>query len=295
MKGDEGLLPPLPAEPVSVVSTSDIGSVDSITPDPEELFPVLASNESFVDYHLDSPNLVDHQYFVKAQASPPMPKPSRLKSLKHNIRKLSLSTKTKDTKGDDASVSVTSIPVTSIPKSSKAASLASADSGHSKASSARGPQTPSVEQSVSSPRHSPHSSTSSMSNILRTRACSVATPLTPPLTSPVITLSENLSQSKKSMSSIEQSYFDQREANSVADLATADELLEFSAFLTMQKQSMTTAFAATKAKMTQSGWCTESDLDNIQLQEDSSLCQIDSKLIQIEHRLNREFGISSMA
>ncbi|ODV77444.1 uncharacterized protein CANTADRAFT_91895 [Suhomyces tanzawaensis NRRL Y-17324] len=154
------------------------------------------------------------------------------------------------------------------------------------------------------------------------------TPLTPPLNSPIITLSENLSSSKKALSSMEQSYFDtinSRYANSMAqkelepatsagssrtvstgsvaardrvssisELHSAEELIKYSVFLKQQKNSIHEAFEVTKQHLTESGWCSAHDMNNLQLQQDSQLSQLDTKLLQIEQRLNEDFGMSLM-
>ncbi|CAN3375507.1 hypothetical protein DIURU_003649 [Diutina rugosa] len=302
MNGDEELLPPLPANRNSVVSSETASLAKPPTPSDDDLFPVVVE-ESFAEYHLDSPSLVDHQYFVPKEIAQPMPKPSRLKSLKQGIRKLSLTPTKRNDSGSKSPSHESSPPpgaaasVTSVCSDDQAGAVATAATSVAPStSSARASRSASLSSSrhsiPRSPKHSPHSSTSSLSNVLRTRAASVATPLTPPLTSPVITLSDNLSSSKLNVSSIEQSYFTQRRARSVADLTTVEELMEYTAYLSGQRRQITDAYDATHQRLSSSGWCTSNDLDNLQIQHESSLCQIDTKLIQIEERLNREFGVS---
>lgn len=43
-----------------------------------------------------------------------------------------------------------------------------------------------------------------------------------------------------------------------------------------------------------SGWCSQYDLHNLQLQQDSSRCQIDTLILRIEERLNRDFDYSML-
>ena len=79
---------------------------------------------------------------------------------------------------------------------------------------------------------------------------------------------------------------------SISELSSAQDLISYASFLDKQKKSITDAFELTRLHLIQSGWCSDHDLNNLQLQQDSSLSQLDTKLIQIEERLNREFGVS---
>lgn len=138
--------------------------------------------------------------------------------------------------------------------------------------------------------------------------------LTPPIPSPVITLSENLSHSKKTLSDTEQSFFDnlqtsaagsevnlthsgsrddqvREKIDSIDKLSTSDELIEYSIFLHEHKKLIEDAFDATKDRLSHSGWCSSNDLENLALQRDSSLSQIDTKLLKIEERLNLRFNL----
>lgn len=148
--------------------------------------------------------------------------------------------------------------------------------------------------------HSASSSTSTNSSfsskIERARALSqgttVFTPVTPPAASPVITIGEDLSNGKKTLLKIEQTYFDSNQVNSVDELIRVEDLLSYLQFLIQQRTIVDDVFQKTKEKLQASGWCSEHDLNNLQLQQDTSRCQIDTSLLKIEERLNREFSCS---
>lgn len=159
----------------------------------------------------------------------------------------------------------------------------------------------------------------------RTPSNPLLTPLTPPLTSPVITLLENLSSTKKTLSEIENAYFEtlnsqllngvnERNAllslessegsaqlmhhhgrgrvSSITEMSSSADLINYSTFLLQQKKSFTEAFELAKLHLMQSGWCSEHDLNNLLLQQDTQVAQIDTKLLQIEEKLNRDYGVS---
>lgn len=146
---------------------------------------------------------------------------------------------------------------------------------------------------------------------------------TPPLPLPIITLLENLSTLRKNLVSIEQNFFDSLAAgsntpslassmhlqqplatspnaklppvfDSISKLNTSDELIEYSIYLTEHKKSVETAYEVTKHRLSTSGWCSTHDLDNLTLQRESSLSQIDTKLLQIEEKLNSDFHLSML-
>ncbi|KAK6205538.1 uncharacterized protein RJT21DRAFT_16607 [Scheffersomyces amazonensis] len=260
----------------------------------------------------------------------------RLKSLKNGIRKLSLSSSNNNNSSN-------SLPPPSVPH------VLSVVSNKGNSPAIRPLVTPLQDEFAAplapnhhSNQHS-HSSTSSSSNSSvtsglnptkgkRSRTLSnsaMLTPVTPPLSSPIITISENLSGTKQTLSNIEQNYFDvlnskftstvfsgsQREnhakiaqqldnevsfesedrrgrVNSISELTQADELINFANYINKQKQSMSDAFDLTRKHLMESGWCSDHDLNNLQLQQDSSMSQLDTKLLQVEEKLNREFSIS---
>lgn len=143
------------------------------------------------------------------------------------------------------------------------------------------------------------------------------------LPSPVIMILENLNSSKKNLSELEQSFFSQIQSvgeltnssvvnghrqsrsqsrlgqdevvkSNIAKLTTPDELIEYSLYLNEHKKSIEGAYDITKEKLHNSGWCTSHDLETLNLQKDSSLSQIDTKLLQIEEKLNSEFSLSML-
>lgn len=154
------------------------------------------------------------------------------------------------------------------------------------------------------PLHSVSSSTSADSSFSskfeRARASSqgttIFTPVTPPITtSPVITIGDDLDCTKRTLSKIEQSYFDSltsQTVNSIEELITVEDLLNYLQFLIQQRTALDDVFQKTKERLQASGWCSNHDLNNLQLQQDSSRCQIDTSLLKIEERLNREFSCS---
>lgn len=123
---------------------------------------------------------------------------------------------------------------------------------------------------------------------------------TPPLPLPIITLSENLSTTKEAMVDIEQNFFDNLGSSSAGgmknlhQLTTSDELIEYSLYLNEHKRSVVGAYDATRQRLISSGWCSNHDLENLSLQRDSSVSQIDTKLLQIEEKLNLEFQLSML-
>lgn len=145
-----------------------------------------------------------------------------------------------------------------------------------------------------------------------------ATPTTPPVLSPIITLLENLELSKKSLVAADQSFFHtlhlrqdsdssilhrdvtalaalkRPRISSIDEMTRPAELLDYCNYLVDQKRSIIDAFKATRARLAESGWCLDHDLNNLQLQQDLSLCQIDTKLFQAEEKLNSEFQLLAL-
>lgn len=79
---------------------------------------------------------------------------------------------------------------------------------------------------------------------------------------------------------------------SISELTTLDELLDYSSFLHQQRDTVVHAFEVAHKRLQESGWCSTHDLQNLQLQQDTSLCQIDTKLLQVEEKLNADFDTS---
>lgn len=120
---------------------------------------------------------------------------------------------------------------------------------------------------------------------------------TPPLPLPIITLSENLTSTKETMVDVEQNFFENIGSGATSDsdnlgkLTTSEELMEYSAYLNEHKKTVVRAYDATHERLNSSGWVSNHDLENLSLQRDSSLSQIDTKLLQIEAKLNLEFQL----
>lgn len=316
------------------------------------LFPSISSTTT--SSH-QSPNVTDTSVPTQATVLPPTNTSplKRLKSLKNGIRKLSFSTS-----------SASSVPPTSTPSSTSLNKLvrptlnpiqtqtkfqdpATATINRHRHNSSRSSTASSSSSSSGTSSFVNTASTSLFVNqappvivLNKTRKSrtisncgSVITPLTPPLSSPVITLSENLGSSKRTLSSIEQNYFDtlnskfssamvldeselpnqfaasvsgtsspstssstpataRTRVSSISELNSASELLNYSTFLQQQKKSIVDAFELTRRHLIQSGWCSERDLNNLQLQQDSQTSQIDTKLLQIEEKLNKDHKLS---
>ncbi|CAK7892626.1 hypothetical protein CAAN1_01S10924 [[Candida] anglica] len=275
----------------------------------------ILSNSCLSSYELSSPGLnMDSNTFQNfpstsantpaKDASQPSTSPlKRLKSLKNGIRKLSLSSK---------SAPVSNLPTPTLP----IRPVLSPIQTFSKRSSQDSSDSILTDNNFmnSSDRQSFPSLT--MSKRARALSSSALTPLTPSYSSPVITLSENLQNSKRSLLNIEHSYFDSLQTSknnqnnnlsnniegeyyksndrnrSITELSKPSELLDYLMFLKDQKKSVTDAFELTRQRLKDSGWCSEHDLNNLQLQQDSSLCQLETKLLQIKERLDSEFNMS---
>ncbi|CAH2354059.1 hypothetical protein CLIB1423_14S01112 [[Candida] railenensis] len=269
----------------------------------------------------------------------------RLKSLKNGIRKLSLSSLnsnssvSKSAPATNSSTPITSqrpilSPIqTSIANSEKSlsqdSSSTNSDSYESSSNTDNNPSSTTNSHSLSIMTNSSYPL--SISKRSRAFSGSALTPITPPYSSPVITLSDNLQNSKKSLLNIEHSYFDALNVSksqnhtlnnihgaqsnssnsssarfdydddlhssnspihSVSELSKPSELIDYFMFLKEQKKTVIDAFEVTTRKLKESGWCSEHDLNNLQLQQDSSLCQLDTKLLQIKERLDTEFNMS---
>ncbi|KAG7663572.1 uncharacterized protein J8A68_002821 [[Candida] subhashii] len=213
----------------------------------------------------------------------------KLRSLKNGIRKLSLSTHS-----NNNSITSSTTPSTTPTSATPATSRLSSVNIPNLAPSTPVENTGKHSHSSSTSSNSSFSQSSSKNN--RIRGLSHSTTATPPLASPVITISENLSNSKRTLNNIEQNYFDslnqKYEIHSIEELTNIDDLLNYSNFLNQQKSSLDDVFKLAKQRLVDSGWCSEHDLNNLQLQHDSSRCQIDTLLLKIEEKLNREYSIS---
>ncbi|KAK6459188.1 uncharacterized protein RJT20DRAFT_124372 [Scheffersomyces xylosifermentans] len=289
----------------------------------------------------NSSSFVDGDKVASPSNSSPL---KRLKSIKNGIRKLSMSS-SKDTTNSNTSSTSSTPTLKSQSQQPNRPVLNPLQIDTWRANDITSAPAPHFSQHTP---HSSHSSTSSSSSFAsstfnssvpsvtsgthkksrsRTISNALLTPVTPTFTSPIITISENLSSTKKTLSNIEQNYIDSLNTKysnsvsissrsssnasdqmveesdgeqfsgrgrieSISELSNAEDLVSYASFLEKQKQSITDAFELTRKHLTESGWCSDHDLNNLQLQQDSSLCQLDTKLIQIEERLNRQFGVS---
>lgn len=136
-----------------------------------------------------------------------------------------------------------------------------------------------------------------------------------PLPLPIITLSDNLPSSSENLSSVDQSFFgtfsrsplstntfsgestlhsNEDMGGTLSRLNTPEDLIDYLIYLSEHKKSVEDAFAAAKDRLLSSGWCSRHDIENLNLQRDVSLSQIDTKLLQIEEKLNSEFQVSML-
>lgn len=124
-------------------------------------------------------------------------------------------------------------------------------------------------------------------------------PLTTPSSSPIVSLSENLSTSTKNISELEQGFFasvsGSDKITSLEDMHKVDDLVKFLTFLNQLKVQTVDAFEVTRDRLVKFGWCSSYDLHNLEFQKDSSLLQIDTKLLQVEKRLNDDFNTSILS
>lgn len=136
-----------------------------------------------------------------------------------------------------------------------------------------------------------------------------------PLPLPIITLSDNLPSSSENLSSVDQSFFgtfsrsplstntfsgesalhsSEDIGGALSKLKTPEDLIDYLIYLSEHKKSVEDAFAVAKDRLLSSGWCSRHDFENLNLQRDVSLSQIDTKLLQIEEKLNSEFQVSML-
>lgn len=127
----------------------------------------------------------------------------------------------------------------------------------------------------------------------------MTTPISSPVGSPIITLSENLSSSSKNIVELERNFFrslntgdSNTEVSSMADLTKLDDLINYLNFLNLLKVQVIDAFELTKERLVKFGWCSDDDLNNLQFQKDSSLLQIDTRILQVEKKLNKQYNTS---
>ncbi|KAM9927893.1 hypothetical protein OXX80_010182 [Metschnikowia pulcherrima] len=313
--------------PESYALDSSALSIDT----PPIAFPSVESQSSSLSLQ-NAPSLGPAP--VQASNTSPL---RRLKSLKNGIRKLSFSrmgsftsmpspqdsaqgrpqyspTSTESCPNDTSSSSSGCDSVKSTFSSSAVPSSAYTSHGHSHAFS-------STASTPQGPTHTHTSSSGSAGSATKSRrrtislSNSASTP-TPSLPSPIVTLSEDLSSTKKNLDSIEQNFFenwttpapdsmsqasasqvttddaDIDQSDKLAILNTPDDLVEYSNYLSQHKKSVELAYDVSRNRLINSGWCSGHDIENLNLQRDSSLSQIDSKLLQIEEKLNSEFNIS---
>lgn len=237
----------------------------------------------------------------------------RLKSLKNGIRKLSLLKMSSLLSVSSPVVAETPVapprptltPTYTDPSQDVSLLSSTGDSLRSSTFSSLAGVGQLAPASGSTPQAPAHIHTASLGLLAKARRrtlsgshCTLAA-TTPPLPLPIITLSENLNTTKETMVDIEQNFFENigtvggaaSDKDNLDKLTTSDELIEYSLYLNEHKKLVVGAYDATRERLISSGWCSNHDLENLSLQRDSSLSQIDTKLLQIEEKLNLEYQL----
>lgn len=289
--------------PVSTIDSQISGAASRPTSRSDSLGSEFVPETAFTSYPLDPPSDMVQPFPTESSITPtaaPVANSSplkRLKSIRKSIRKLSFSS---------TGSSANSPNLASKPRAAPLLVDTSATDNNDLGLS--------TCESMNSMGHT----LSSISAFKDHR--NVETPSTPPFSSPVVTVSDNLQASKKAISSAEQSYFDtvsvsrthstsvalsvlsgivstgepssHQRIKSISELTSVGELLDYSSFLHQQRESVVHAFEVTRKRLLESGWCSSHDLQNLQLQQDTSLSQLDTKLLQVEEKLNAEYDVS---
>lgn len=296
----------------TIITPSTAGSVH----DDYFSFPMDAKDldfESFKKnpkYELDSPNLKIDPIFVDMglveQSRLTLPSPTntsplkKLKSLRNGIRKLSLSRTNSISNGSASAATPSTGGLHSIPTVATTLSNDTPSTNEPSVSrKSHSPKRESIEQDLLSCLSTVDSLTLSERPFRASiTSTNLASPTTPPVNaSPVITISENLTSSKKNVSNIEQNFFDNLsnglcKISSVSELNGVQELVEYLSFLNELRSLVNEAYKATKDRLIKCGWCSKDDLNNLQFQLDASLLQIDSKILKVEQILNELYNMS---
>lgn len=298
---NEILLPPLPNDetgtvPSSIMSDHKASVATSISNDSclsleiettckDSLFSEFVQNPT---YELNSPSLKIDPLFANLalNEAPQMADQSattsnntsplrRLKNFKKGIRKLSLSKMSAPSMNDLVSNAPTSVRPGVSPLI--------------------------TEETIDSFLSA--STIESLHSAAKARKSSLITPMTTPISSPVgspiITLSENLSSSSKNINDLERNFFRNLNTNgatpevsTMEDLTKLEDLIKYLNFLNQLKIQVIDAFELTKERLIKFGWCSDDDLNNLQFQKDSSLLQIDTRILQLEKKLNKQYNTS---
>lgn len=269
------------------------------------------SNNSFSTYELDSPSINLDPFFSsmsnnnssrdlsrdnKDKETSPL---KRLKSLKKSIRKLSLSKSNSASNVNINGLNGSSTNITGINPTYSAST--------SNITSSLGPALNPITTSILSskmdrPQLSPlqnHFKTLSLDSngSVTTGESKVKcmTPTTPPYLSPIITLTDNGNVTKESLQKIEQNYFstfmktqtqeDVPQEKELVDIQDQTTLMNYYNYLINERSLITETYNLTKSRLVKSGWCSTDDLNNLSIQKNNQLCQIDSKLKEINMKL----------
>lgn len=275
---NEILLPPLPDEndlkelhDFSSNSDDDnlFGNDDMSMPeakDDDHQFFYQNFQSSLSTYELDSPSINldnNHVFPTISNSTTSSTKETsplrRLKSLKKTIRKLSLSKSAAEpiTSSSTINTGLTSTPVTLISDR---------------------PQVSPLQNHFKTMSQDSNGSFTTFDTKLKCH-----TPTTPPISSPIITLSDNQQNTEYFIQKLEQGYFDSVEGSS----DDAENLSNYYNYLINEKSVINDTYNLTKNRLVKSGWCSDDDLNNLTCQMKSQLQKIDVRLNEISMKLSK--------
>lgn len=141
---------------------------------------------------------------------------------------------------------------------------------------------------------------------------------TPPLPSPIVTVTDDLLLTMQNLAAADQRFFGSwpggdglapplalqshelvlvrptpADIDAMLMLTSPDDLMDYLLYLKEHKKTVKLAYEVSENRLLTSGWCSGNELDNLAMQKDTFLSKIDSKLLRVEARLNAEFNMSS--
>lgn len=298
--------PSTPVSDYSIESSKDKDTIEvDANMDEDEISSTQHSffnhnNTSFSTYDINSPsiNLENSLVFPSVSNSTNNSTQStnhsplkRLKSFKNTIRKLSFNNKSMNNNTNNDGGSSTSTGPTSVPnsdvnhdsyKSSQSnitGNINLITSGSNSINESIRPHINPINSHFKSNSHDSYDST----NLFESKMKCI-TPTTPPLSSPIITLSENLNICKENVDKIEQNYFETFKLDS-SNLKGVENLESYYNYLINEKSTIEDTFNLTKNRLMKSGWCSQDDLNNLALQKKVQLEKINYKLDEVNDKL----------
>lgn len=292
-------------------SSNTLGKSTQDLQDSESYF-FQNSNGSFSTYELDSPsiNLDGSHIFPSISSASNSTSTSntttntsplkRLRSLKKTIRKLSLS-KPDSSKfqGFSGSIQEGQLDNSQTPNlqssginSSLGPALGSSISNQTTSSlnSNERPQVLPIQSHFKTLSQDSNGSCNTIDSRLKG-----STPTTPSnMSSPVITLSDSSLLTKEQLQKIEQNYFETFKmdaSDKSTDLKGDDKglsqsnLMNYYNHLINERNLINDSYNLTKARLVKSGWCSNDDLNNLNVQKNNQLNQLNGKINEINSRL----------